>query len=95
MKTLFILLLLSTAINAADPATVLKLFDQKCADCHSDGDETPTLTAGINLSSLVSSEDDVKSILDRVERGDEVKGRMPKSKGKPGDPGYLPPLTTE
>jgi len=96
-NTLFLFLLLFTApfASAADPAAVLKLFDQKCSDCHSDGDETPTLTGGINLTSLLGSEEDVKSILDRVERGDEVKGRMPKSKGKPGDPAYLPPLTPE
>jgi mono/diheme cytochrome c family protein len=96
MKILLLpLLIASTALHAADNAAVLKLFDQKCADCHSEGDETPTLTAGINLTSLLGSEEDVKSILDRVERADEVKGRMPKSKGKPGDPGYLPPLTAE
>jgi mono/diheme cytochrome c family protein len=96
MKTLLLpILIASTTLHAADNAAVLKLFDQKCADCHSEGDETPTLTAGINLSSLLGSEEDVKSILDRVERADEVKGRMPKSKGKPGDPGYVPPLTAE
>lgn len=92
MKPHLLSLLLATTACAADNAAVLKLFDQKCADCHSDGDETPTLTAGINLTSLLGSEDDVKSILDRVARADEVKGRMPKSKGKPGDPGYTPPL---
>jgi len=95
MKILLLPLLLSASLHAAEPAAVLKLFDQKCADCHSDGDETPTLTAGINLSSLLSSEEDAKSILDRVERADETKGRMPKSKGKPGDPGYTAPLTAE
>jgi len=99
MKYLPILLALSllspAALLGADPAALLKLFDQKCSDCHSDGDETPTLTAGINLTSLLGSDDDVKSILDRVERPDEAKGRMPKSKGKPGDPAYLPPLTAE
>jgi mono/diheme cytochrome c family protein len=95
MKTLLLLLLTTVTLPAADPAAVLALFDQKCGDCHSEGDETPTLTAGINLTSLLNSEEEVKSIIDRVERGDEVKGRMPKSKGKPGDPGYAPPLTTE
>lgn len=96
-NTLFLslLLLVSPLASAAETSAVLKLFDQKCSDCHSDGDETPTLTGGINLTSLLGSEEDVKSILDRVERGHEVKGRMPKSKGKPGDPGYLPPLTAE
>jgi hypothetical protein len=96
-------LLLATICNlsfviplpAADPAAVLALFDQKCADCHSEGDETPTLTAGINLTSLLGSEDDVKSILDRVQLPDAAKGRMPKSKGQPGDPGYTAPLRAE
>lgn len=98
MKPLFFSLLLTLAASAApaaDHAAVLKLFDQHCASCHGEGDETPTLTSGINLTSLLTSEDDVKSILDRVERADEAKGRMPKSKGKPGDPSYVAPLTAE
>ena len=92
---LALLLIPPAALPGAGTDAVLKLFDQKCADCHSDGDETPTLTAGINLTSLLGSQDDVKSILDRVERPDEAKGRMPKSKGKSGNPAYLPPLTVE
>lgn len=94
-KTLLSLLLLTTAAPGADNAAVLKIFDQYCADCHGEGDETPTLTSGVNLTSLLGSEDDVKSIIDRVERPDETKGRMPKSKGKPGDPSYVAPLKPE
>ncbi|MES2594921.1 MAG: DUF4384 domain-containing protein [Verrucomicrobiota bacterium] len=97
MKSLFVILSLFSVSPAfaADNAAVLKLFDQKCGDCHGEGDETPTLTAGINLTALLGVEDDVKSIMDRVLRADESKGRMPKSRGKPGDPAYLPPLTPE
>lgn len=92
----FIVSIASTApLPAVDTAAVLKIFDKHCSDCHSEGDETPTLTSGINLTSLLTNEDDVKSILDRVERPDEAKGRMPKSKGKPEDPAYLPPLSAE
>jgi len=94
MKTLLLSLLLTTSLQA-DNAAVLKLIDQKCADCHSDGDEPPTLTSGINLASLLKDEESVKNILDRVARPAEAKGRMPKSKGKAGDPGFVPPLTVE
>lgn len=93
MKTLLILSLLATLSARADNAAILALFDKHCSECHSDGDEEPALTAGINLASLLGNEDAVKKILDRVQRADESKGRMPKSKGKAGDPGYKAPLS--
>jgi len=75
-----------------DDAALLTIFEKRCADCHRE-DETPILHAGINLVSLHQSEGEAESILDRVEREDGARGRMPKSKGKPGDPGYDLPLT--
>lgn len=92
LHSLALLLVLSAW---GDEAQVLKLLEQKCADCHSDGDEEPALHGGINLTQLKGAEDALKSILDRVQRADAVKGRMPKSKGQPGDAAYLPPLTAE
>ncbi|TDU67309.1 uncharacterized protein DUF4384 [Prosthecobacter fusiformis] len=89
------LLLLIAFPVLADEAKVLQIFDQKCADCHSDGDEEPPLHGGINLTKLQGNEDGIKSILDRITRPDGTKGRMPKSKGNPGDASYLPPLSAE
>lgn len=71
---------------------LLEIFEKRCADCHRE-DETPILHAGINLVSLHQAEGEAESILDRVSREDGARGRMPKSKGKPGDPGYDPPLS--
>lgn len=93
--SLFALLFSPAFIASADEAKILQLFEQKCADCHRDGDEEPPVHAGINLSQLKGNEDALKSILDRISRPDEAKGRMPKSKGKPGDPAYLHPMTAE
>lgn len=78
--------------SQADNAAVLAIFDKQCASCH-ESDEQPILAGSINLNSLLASSDDVKAIIDRVVRADEAKGRMPKSKGKPGDPAYLAPLS--
>ena len=88
------LLLLSATAHAADPAAVLALFEKHCSECHSEGDESPTLTAGINLDNFLKDEDMIKSLLDRISRADAAKGRMPKS-GKTGTPGYVAPLTAE
>ena len=79
------------ASASADNAAVLGIFEKHCAKCH-ESDEPPVLTGAINLASLRSSAEDVKAILDRVSRADAAKGRMPKSKGAPGDPGYVAPL---
>jgi hypothetical protein len=79
------------ASASADNAAVLEIFEKHCAKCH-ESDEPPVLTGAINLASLRSSAEDVKAILDRVSRADAAKGRMPKSKGAPGDPGYVAPL---
>ncbi len=90
-----LLILCALPLSAvADDAAVLKIFETRCADCHRE-DETPILHAGINLFSLRATEGEPESILDRVTRADGVKGRMPKSTGKPGDPGHVAPLTTE
>lgn len=96
MKRCLLTFILSLALSAqADDAQVLKILEQKCADCHSDGDEEPPLHGGINLTKLRGDEDGLKSVMDRISRPDETKGRMPKSKGKPGDPAYLAPLAAE
>lgn len=95
IKNILFALTVAAVTAHADNAAVLALFDKRCAECHSDGDEKPGLNAGINLASLLGSPDDVKAILDRVSRPDEAKGRMPKRKGKTGTPGYKPPLTKE
>ncbi|HRQ87913.1 MAG TPA: DUF4384 domain-containing protein [Bacteroidia bacterium] len=94
--SLVLLPLFSSFVPAvAGETEVLGIFQSKCADCHSNGDEDPELNNGINLTQLLASEDDLKSIIDRIERGDGAKGRMPKSKGNPGDPAYTAPLTAE
>lgn len=92
----YLTLIASSTVLAADsqPA-VLALFEKHCSECHSEGDEEPALTAGINLVSLLGNEDLVKALLDRTTRADESKGRMPKSKGKAGDPAYTAPLSAE
>lgn len=96
-KTLLPLLLVSVLTSAslqADDAALLEIFEKRCAECHREDDE-PILHAGINLVSLHATEDAAEGILKRVTREDAAKGRMPKSKGKPGDPGYNPPLSAE
>jgi len=79
------------AVSAGE-AEVLSIFERHCADCHRE-DEVPILHSGINLLSLLSSEEDVADIIDRVTRGERARGRMPKSRGGPGDPGYVAPLS--
>jgi hypothetical protein len=86
-----LLLTVTLPLRAANDA-LLEIFEKRCADCHRE-DETPILHAGINLFSLHQSEGEAESILDRVSREDAARGRMPKSKGKLGDPGYNPPLS--
>jgi mono/diheme cytochrome c family protein len=96
-KTLLPLILVSALTSAtlrADDAALLDIFEKRCAECHREDDE-PTLHAGINLVSLHATEDAAEGILNRVSRAEEARGRMPKSKGKPGDPGYKAPLTAE
>ena len=90
---LCVLALMPFTLQADNPA-VLAIFDKHCATCH-ERDEHPFLSGNINLASLINSSDDVKAIVDRVARPDNAKGRMPKSKGKPGDPGYVTPLSKE
>lgn len=96
MKRLLLCLPLIACLPVlANDAQVLELLEKHCADCHNDGDEDPPLHGGVNLTQLLGNEDDVKSILDRVGRPDTTKGRMPKSKGHPGDAAYLPPLSAD
>lgn len=79
-------------VQAAEP--VLDLLEQRCAKCHKGADmEEPELHAGIDLIALKSSTDDVKSILERVKLPADAKKRMPKSKGKEGEPDFHAPLT--
>jgi len=93
MKALFLSLLVA-ASALADEAAVLALFEQHCASCHRE-DETPILHGGINLVSLRATEGEAENLLKRVMLSDDKKGRMPKSKGSPGDPGYVRPLSAQ
>ncbi|MDF2375550.1 MAG: hypothetical protein P1U81_04875 [Verrucomicrobiales bacterium] len=73
------------------------IFEQRCAKCHS-GDYEPELHGTINLAVLFSEKDaDGKTLLaetiaERILRDHDSEGRMPKSKGGPGDKSFRPPL---
>ncbi|MEM7603036.1 MAG: hypothetical protein AAF357_16690, partial [Verrucomicrobiota bacterium] len=76
------------------------IFEQRCAKCHT-GDYEPELHGAINLSVLFSEKDaDGKTLLaetiaERILRDHDSEGRMPKSKGQPGDKSFRPPLVEE
>ncbi len=73
------------------------IFEQRCAKCHT-GDYEPELHGTINLAVLFSEKDaDGKTLLaetvaERILREHDSEGRMPKSKGDPGDKSFRPPL---
>jgi hypothetical protein len=93
MKALLLTAVLTTA-SLADEAALLGVLEKHCASCHRE-DETPVLHGGINLAALRAEAGEAAHLLERVTLPDNKKGRMPKSKGSPGDPGYVPPLTAE
>jgi mono/diheme cytochrome c family protein len=88
--------LLPALSSAADDlnAKVLTLFKDKCADCHSEGDEEPKLTEGTDLTALLGDETYVNKtepekgeLLRRALLPDNSPKRMPKStKSKPEAP---------
>lgn len=73
------------------------ILDQRCSQCHA-GDYEPELHGTINLATFFSEKDASGKILlsdalvERTLRSHEADGRMPKSKGNPGEKGYRPPL---
>lgn len=73
------------------------IFEQRCSKCHT-GDYEPELHGTINLAVLFSEKDaDGKTLLaetiaERILREHDSEGRMPKSKGEPGDKSFRPPL---
>lgn len=93
MKALLLAASLTTAV-LADEAALLAVLEKHCASCHRE-DETPILHGGINLTALRAEAGEAEHLLERVTLADNQKGRMPKSKGSPGDPGYVPPLAAE
>ena len=93
MKALLLTAVLTSA-TLADEAALLGVLEKHCASCHRE-DETPILHGGINLAALRAEEGEAAHLLERVTLADNKKGRMPKSKGSPADPGYVPPLSAE
>ncbi len=82
----------SSVSSAADlNSKVLTLFQNKCSECHSEGDEEPKLTDSTDLSALLSdetyvnkSQPDKGELVRRILLPDNSPKRMPKStKGKP------------
>ncbi|MEM1441162.1 MAG: DUF4384 domain-containing protein [Verrucomicrobiota bacterium] len=76
------------------------IFEQRCSKCHS-GDYEPELHGTINLATLFAEKDAdgntlmAESIAERILREHDSEGRMPKSKGQPGDKSFRPPLVEE
>lgn len=73
------------------------IFEQRCSKCHT-GDYEPELHGTINLATLFSEKDAdgttllAETIAERILREHDSEGRMPKSKGDPGDKSFRPPL---
>jgi len=73
------------------------IFDKRCSQCHA-GDYEPELHGTVNLMGFFREKDSsgempmAESIVERVLREHNAEGRMPKSKGRPGDKGFRPPL---
>ncbi|MEM6280060.1 MAG: hypothetical protein AAF733_11310, partial [Verrucomicrobiota bacterium] len=76
------------------------IFEQRCSKCHS-GDYEPELHGTINLATLFAEKDAdgstlmAESIAERILREHDSEGRMPKSKGEPGDKSFRPALVEE
>lgn len=73
------------------------IFEQRCAKCHT-GDYEPELHGSMNLATLFMEKDAdgttliAETVAERTFREDGAEGRMPKSKGVPGDKSYRLPL---
>lgn len=79
----------------------LAVLQEKCGACHEE-DESPELHGNINLSTLHGDRDwveperpDDSTLYSVVARDASDRGRMPRSRGRQGDPDYLAPLTPE
>ncbi|MBU6303400.1 MAG: c-type cytochrome [Verrucomicrobia bacterium] len=77
------------------------IFDEHCAKCHGSGPgaKNPELTGVTNLALLLADSAHVTAgrpesslLLQVVQLAEGDAERMPKSKGKPGEPGYRRPL---
>lgn len=93
---------LAQSITADPTSKALELFERRCSECHSEGDEVPELTKGTNVFELLRNEDYINQaspekseLLGRVCLPADSKKRMPKSKGKPGEEDYREPLSKE
>lgn len=76
------------------------IFEKRCSSCHS-GDYDPELNATVNLAQFFAEKVAdgttlmAESVAERILREHTDEGRMPKSKGEPGDKSYRPPLADE
>lgn len=76
------------------------IFEEHCSKCHS-GDYEPELHGTMNLAIFFSEKNAdgsgtlADSVVERVLRAHDADGRMPKSKGQPGDKSYRDPLSDE
>lgn len=105
--TLALLLVLvagtSGAQSSAEAETKIRdLFEKHCSECHSDGDEEPTLTKGTDLAKLLTDKELVNrekpesgELFHRVTLPTDSRRRMPKSKGAKGDKDYREPLSQD
>lgn len=86
--------------NLPNDQKVHWIFEQRCSKCHS-GDYEPELHGTVNLMNFFNEKDSTgtnmlaESVVERVIRDHTAEGRMPKSKGMPGETSYRPPLAPE
>ncbi|MDF1860299.1 MAG: hypothetical protein P1U87_08790 [Verrucomicrobiales bacterium] len=79
---------------------VLWIFEKRCSNCHS-GDYEPELHGTVNLAAFFAEKVAdgttlmAESVADRILRKHDEEGRMPKSKGQPGEKSFRPPLVDE
>ncbi len=100
------LLILLISINCVAEAQVIEekllaLFEETCSDCHYE-DEEPNLHSEIDLAALRANlkyvtpgDPESSELFYRVTLPDQTKGRMPKSRGNPGERRYREPWNSE
>ena len=85
-------------------SAALELFEKKCQECHHEDteDEFPYLHKAVDLAELMEEDGGVvagkpeeSEVYKRVVLGMNLRKRMPKSKGAPGDDLYRDPLSDD
>jgi hypothetical protein len=108
MKSTLALLLIFVAgsiraqTSTETEAKIHALFEKHCSECHSEGDEEPTLTKGTDLVKLLANANyinrekpETSELFRRVILPADNKKRMPRSKGVKGEEDFREPLSQD